>query len=505
MSSGSSLRFSLSPDEAGRILGRKKLAGRRLKKNSASRISEVYFDTPGFSFYKSGVSLCIESGNGLRRQTMRQIGRGPDWMRPTRSWSSELEPCQPAFVSSGGAPVKTAFQEIFSSSRERQEMKLKGDGPSVSLSIEQGQIETAIDGSDPSLEEVCEIELTCDAEDNRMIFEIALELLETTNFRLQPRSIASRGLVLAGEMSGLKHVKVQKIVLDPAMSIGEALQISCRNIMEHLLQNEAAALAGHPDGIHQTRVAMRRFRAALRAFKKALPYESRKAYNGEFRWFQQTSGPARDWHVFTDETLPRLGKDAFESAEADRLARIAEERRHEHSREAAEILLSRRYTRLLLRFGHWLAELSRDKSPRLEQPVEPFARKAITKAHRDLLTGISDVREGVLEDMHGIRIKAKKARYAVEFFRSLFDADATKAYLRLMKDMQEKLGEANDARVARTLMAEIGPDRLDPQTFETVHTWAAVRIDECLRLAHPGLEALKAEPFRLGNGGTSAG
>lgn len=491
------LRFSLSPEDADRILSKKKLSGKRLKEGSAERSSEIYFDTPGFSFYKSGVSLCIESGNGLRRQTMRQVSRVPAWMRPVRSWTSELSPCEPAIVSANGTGANLSFQEVFSISRERQAVKLKDDDQDMALALERGQIETGFDGNDPVLEEFCEIELSGADDQRSALYETALGLLDIADIRLQPQSLRGRGFLLAGETSGLKHVKAEKIQLDPAMTVGEALQASSHNIKEHLLQNEAPMLAANPDGIHQTRVAMRRFRAALRAFKKALPYEGRKAYNGELRWFQQTTGPARDWHVFLDETLPRLAPEAFGEGELDRLAGIAGERRVEHSREAAEMLQSRRYTRLLLRLGLWLTEMSESKIPRLDQPITPFAQKAIARAHRDLLHGISNVREGVLEDMHAVRIKAKKARYAVEFFQSLFDPERTKAYLRLVKGMQDNLGQANDARVARALMAEIEPDRLEPETFKAFHGWAAGRVEECLKLAHPGLEAVQAEPLRL--------
>ena len=65
------------------------------------------------------------------------------------------------------------------------------------------------------------------------------------------------------------------------MTVGEAFQAIVRDTLEHLLRNQPPTLAGYPEGIHQTRVAMRRLRAALQAFKRLLPYRERKAFNGD--------------------------------------------------------------------------------------------------------------------------------------------------------------------------------------------------------------------------------
>ncbi|MEM7426895.1 MAG: CHAD domain-containing protein [Pseudomonadota bacterium] len=505
MTVSNAIRFRLTPEAAERLLQRKRIAGAKVAGRSVRRSVERFYDTPGLSFFKSGVAYSVQEGGDADRHALQQIGTAPEWIRPVRRQCLQLDLLEAEANPSAQNGSGSIYQHVFTLRQERHELKLKAKGCVLFLYIMRGQIETEDRNGQVLLEDFCEAELSHKAEAGLALHDVSLRLLQVYDVRLQPQSLVARGFALSGDASGLKHAKAEPTVLDRGMTVGDGLQAACRNIMGHLLQNEAAALSGQPNGIHQTRVAIRRFRAALRAFKKALPYEGRKAYNGELRWIQQSTGPARDWHVFLDETLKLVGPADIGAGEIARLKTRAKSRRREHSLEAAEVLVSRRYTRLLLRFGRWLRKLEQSGGDALARPIEPFARKAIAKAHRDLLAGIAAVREGVLEDMHKVRIDAKKARYAVEFFQSLFDPESTQAYLDLVKQMQDKLGEANDARTARALIAELDLEDFNPETAGTFLTWAENRIEDRLHMAGPGLEALKNQPLQLERNETPIG
>jgi len=74
-----------------------------------------------------------------------------------------------------------------------------------------------------------------------------------------------------------------------------------------LLKYRAVVLASRRAiGIHQTRVALRRLRAALTLFRDAVgPVEARlvRAMAAEAKWLAGECGPARDLHVFLTETV----------------------------------------------------------------------------------------------------------------------------------------------------------------------------------------------------------
>ena len=98
--------------------------------------------------------------------------------------------------------------------------------------------------------------------------------------------------------------------------------------------------------------------------------------------------------------------------------------------------------------------------------------------------------------MHELRKRGKKARYATEFFRTLWTSDDLKTYLKLMGRLQDGLGAANDAAVARQILWTVRPSRLDPDFIRIVQGWSRKRIDECIREAQPDWRRLRrAKPF----------
>ena len=58
-----------------------------------------------------------------------------------------------------------------------------------------------------------------------------------------------------------------------------------------------------PEGIHQTRVALRRLRAAFGLFGGTLDGPAGRAIAAEAKWLAGECGPARDLHVFLHETV----------------------------------------------------------------------------------------------------------------------------------------------------------------------------------------------------------
>ena len=117
--------------------------------------------------------------------------------------------------------------------------------------------------------------------------------------------------------------------------------------------------------------------------------------------------------------------------------------------------------------GAWLT--SDDSSGRdlRERPAKAFAadtlrrrRKTVRKAGRHLARLPADAR-------HQVRIEVKKLRYAAEFFAGLFEkgkrAARRKPFLAALEDLQQSLGDLNDAAVAEEMLGalsqEEGPER----------------------------------------------
>ncbi|MEM8687860.1 MAG: CHAD domain-containing protein [Pseudomonadota bacterium] len=492
---GQALKLKVSKETADKLVSGSKVHGMSAHMTADTRISETFFDNARYGFFKSGITFNLRVEGGEHTQVVRQShGDAIETV-----WTTPLSPHIQTLVLSdvwaadlGLKPRTTPpGRRIFTSDFRQRSFEMSRKKAGFTVNIKQGELRIAGPVFKNVAEPFIDMELMPVSGSETVLFDFALELVEAAGARIQPDTRISRGFALASRSLQKAHSKAKKVKLEPAMSVGEALETIVQNTVSHLLDNQTAALRGDVNGVHQTRVAMRRLRAALRAFKAVLPYEGRKAFNGELRWFQQRTGPARDWHVFADETLPRLKPSDVSAEEMAVLRKLAAQEGKMHGQEAALLLQSRRYTRLLLRFGRWVGELFEDdRYEGLKGPVVPFARKTLAKTHRDLLRTIKDARPGVIEDLHKVRIRGKKARYAGEFFAVLFDGEDAQAYISLVEDLQDRLGAANDARVARGLVAELEHGKLMPGTNDGIQSWSSRRVAKCVDQARPTLRAL---------------
>jgi inorganic triphosphatase YgiF len=493
------LHFSLSA-EAAALLSRSRLVGKYRKGRSVkARHADTYFDTPRHALRKSGVELRI-SETGSKRFQEVHAPRGESGFG---EWRVDLRGGDPGLDRLDSFPEHLArrgwderIEPVFSTDVDRTTMRLEKSGAVMNLTIDVGRL-NAEGGGGPVSEDIHEAELALVSGDTSRMIQVALELVESHDLRLWHQSLGARGYALLRPSLRPKPRKAQKVLLHRGMTVGEAFLASVEAALRHLFVNEAPTLVGHPEGIHQSRVAIRRQRAVLRAFKRSLPYGGRKAFNYEFRWFQKKLGPARDWHVFLDETIPRMIKDGVDERLVEKLRRIARDERRRTSRDAAGYLTSRRFSRLLLQFERWVTLLpQQDPAGKLERKLAPFARSVLEKTHRDLLIDNRPLARMSSVDLHALRLRGKKARYAGEFFHALYPSELTGPQLKLLSRFQDRLGEANDASVARQLLTTLKPKRLSPETIRAVNEWAGERIHTCARKDQPRWRRLqRLEPF----------
>ena len=79
------------------------------------------------------------------------------------------------------------------------------------------------------------------------------------------------------------------------------MQAVLSNTLRHFVANWAAIReAEDPTAIHQMRVALRRMRAALAMFKRALPCSEFDLLREEAKQIASALGPARDCDVFRE-------------------------------------------------------------------------------------------------------------------------------------------------------------------------------------------------------------
>ncbi len=137
--------------------------------------------------------------------------------------------------------------------------------------------------------------------------------------------------------------------------------------------------------------------------------------------------------------------------------------------------------------------------PRLQNSAQDFAAKALDRLHRRAVKKCEGLAALAPEKRHQARIALKKARYAAEFFETLFDArPRARTYLRAIGKIQEYLGADNDTATATRLLREIEADGGGKTTFAAgfVRGWRAREQEQGVAAAKKSEKIVKRlEPF----------
>lgn len=197
-----------------------------------------------------------------------------------------------------------------------------------------------------------------------------------------------------------------------------------------------------PIGIHQTRVALRRLRAAFGLFRHAVDGPVMRALSAEARWLAGECAPARDLHVFLNETVEDV---------PPIVQRVARRLADTHLQRARAALSGARYD-AFDRQLHAFLDLS--PAPPLDR-LDEFARSELEAHHDKVMHRGRKVASLDSHRLHRLRIAIKKLRYAAEFLQPAFASPAGKPYIEATARLQGALGALNDRAVARHMLADL--------------------------------------------------
>jgi inorganic triphosphatase YgiF len=440
------------------------LAGR--KRAVPTTLKSTYFDTADHKLRRQGLTLRVRECNHRYVQTVKSASAVGLLPALREEWEDAVAGAQPDLrAPNSGAQLPAALTDadlrpLFVTAVRRAVIPLK---PDAKTEIEAALDEGAIEIPDKERREpICEIELEHKLGNPAAIYDIGLQLLDVGPLRIDIRSKAERGFdLLAAEGRELEAIHAARIELDPEMTVEAVLQRSGGECLLLVLRNEPAVLADNAEGLHQMRVALRRLRAVLNTFKRMLPGEQYRWVVEELRWLARALGPARNWDVFAGSILAPVTSGLLGAEDRDALGRAAECQRLRAHREAEAAIRSARYTTALMKLLRWFAACDwRDQpvskhSALLMTPIATVAPGLIARRYKAVRNAIRDFAALDMEQRHQARIAIKKLRYTIDLLESLFPRDPVTAFLRLLKPLQDRLGEANDVRVASDLMAEL--------------------------------------------------
>jgi CHAD domain-containing protein len=224
------------------------------------------------------------------------------------------------------------------------------------------------------------------------------------------------------------------------------LRVQLEKVRAH---DPGTRLGEDPEELHQMRVAVRRFRAILRAARSMFAKEPTDSLRDELDWLGGALGDRRDLDVMREY----LGRQVRALEPPDRIAGKALLRRLDRSRADARTELlaaldSDRYFALLAMVEDAIAQPPMQDT---DVSLEDVAAREWKKLRR-AVKGLPKTPSAA--ELHAVRIRAKRARYAAEVVAPDV-GHAAERFVERMKELQDTLGEHQDAVVAGSRLREL--------------------------------------------------
>jgi CHAD domain-containing protein len=261
--------------------------------------------------------------------------------------------------------------------------------------------------------------------------------------------------------------------LNGASTAGAVVRRAIAASVARLLRHDPGVrLGGEPEDVHQARVATRRMRSDLRTFAPLVDEAWAASLSEELRWLAAELGSVRDAEVLAE----RLQATAARLPAGD-----VEAGRHVADRLVEGVAGARDGLLAALREPRYVALLDRlveaAHHPALTAEADGPARKVLPalvalpwgKLWRDgrrLDVNSPD------EELHALRIRAKRVRYAAEAVAPVMGPRATR-FAAAVTRLQTVLGEHQDAVIAAAWLHDNGP--ASGQPFAAGQLWALER------------------------------
>ena len=264
------------------------------------------------------------------------------------------------------------------------------------------------------------------------------------------RALVARALGLVGP----PQPELVPPALGPDATAGEVVRRALTTSVIRLLRHDPGVRLGVDiEDVHQARVATRRLRSDLRTFRPLLDRAWTDELRDELRWLGTELGSVRDAEVQRDRLraaanmLPKPDRRSAAAVVAPLVAQVRSARRHlltaidtDHYLEVIDHLVAAARTPALLDGAR--------------APAGEVLPGLVRRPWKSLRSGAIACMDGAPdEQLHDLRIRAKRCRYAAEAAAAAGGKKVAR-FAREVAALQEILGELHDAVVAEAWLRE---------------------------------------------------
>jgi len=405
----------------------------------AKTLTATYYDTADLRLVRSGASLRFREGDDLPWTVKLPTDTPGVRHEISRPGSAPGKPPQELVWLVAGLTRGAPLKKVAVVTSRRVGYDLRSAKGRVLAELVDDHVTTANGG-------FREIEVERKAGSGRLLSTVEERLL-------------AAGAVPASYPSKVAHALGEAALRAPDAVNGHAGDGDAGDVVDRAIRAGVKRLLDHdplvrleeplPNGdtaVHQMRVACRRLRSDLRTFSPLLREAWARPLRTELGWLAEMLGAARDAEVLRARLRSTAGADPLapmDTVAIERIDGVLARRQADALRTLGESLRSGRYLALLDALVAATRQQARKKGSLHGLANEPTQRLCASLGKLEA--------SGADADWHHVRILTKRARYAVEAQEGHRDPLA-----RAMADLQDLLGEHQDAAVAGTTWLSFG-------------------------------------------------
>ena len=458
------LKLRITPEELARLKRHALLRTYAATRPATRRLYNIYYDTPKLELHKTEMALRLRRSGRQWLQTLKGGGSVKAGLHQRNEWEVPVSGAALDFALPDMADwdehlplsMRKKLQPVFVTDFSRTSRMLNFQGAEIELCMDHGQVST----EQHSLP-ICELELELKSGQPRLLFELALEILDVVPFELEGVSKAEQGFRL---LSGFVDKPVKGAVPDFSRTdtLAEVLQTLIWSCLLHWQGNLRGAMeSDDAEYLHQMRVALRRLRVVLGMAEKFRPDGQLSALNNEISALCVALGRIREWDVFIAQTLRPMCKRMAGHLGLQALLATCERQRADCYVALRGEAQARELQRLILRFSIWMSDGYWQQQGEAVPKAHDFATRRLRKLAKKFAQSSKQLNVVDAGRLHALRIFAKKLRYSAEFFACLYDKQKTKAFLAALSEVQEVLGQINDVAAAHRILDELAGQSAD--------------------------------------------
>ena len=427
-------------------------------------LEAIYFETPGGDLRKARLMLRVR-GDGTRYvMTLKSDGATPF---ERGEWEREVPGKEPDL----SLLADTPHWEVLSRIDPRDllpRLDTKIVRHSTLIMHKRTKIEVTYDEGELRARErrlpVREYELELVSGRRDEMFRFVRSLPRDGTLRLGLISKGERGFLLADGKWGMP-VKGAPVILSPDMSAASAFAAIVHACLHQFALNQPAFANGQEvEAVHQSRVALRRLRAAKSIFNTIIRDRENDRLSAEISWIGELLGRARDLDVLQTETVrPAFEKEPdaagfralHDCIEAERLQAHAALKEALASQRMADLILD---LTLWVEDGPWRRARTSEIMDLRNGPVRDYARLELNRRADKFASKAKRLEQLSPIQQHDERIRAKKLRYGVQFFESLAAGHKqerqARRFIKALEEVQTALGLIQDAETRSAFLTK---------------------------------------------------